>query len=169
MARMTLKFKPEYEDYLSVNQAATFNRPTIVLVILMGILSIATVLALGLGWLSVDNERLLLYLLPPMMFVFFLLYTPINLRRTAKKSAKESVEIEWRVNNAGISVIKGEDTTKYPWESFSYTEEANGYYLLFSRTNRADYIFIPKAAFTDPTEETAFRELAIEHLGTFKH
>ena len=66
-----------------------------------------------------------------MMFVFFLLYTPINLRRTAKKSAKESVEIEWRVNNAGISVIKGEDTTKYPWESFSYTEEANGYYLLF--------------------------------------
>ncbi|MBG0788209.1 MAG: hypothetical protein H0S79_24235, partial [Anaerolineaceae bacterium] len=76
MARMTLKFKPDYDDYLNVSQAATFNRPTIVLVVVMGIVSIATILALGLGWLSVENERLLLYLLPPLMFIFFLLYTP---------------------------------------------------------------------------------------------
>ncbi|MBG0770104.1 MAG: YcxB family protein [Anaerolineaceae bacterium] len=169
MARMTLKFKPDYEDYLNVSQAATFNRPTLVLVILMGVVSIATILALGLGWLSVDNERLLLYLLPPMMFIFFLLYTPVNLRRTAKKSAKESVETEWRVNNAGIAVSKGEETTKYSWESFGYVEESEGHYLFFSRTNRANYIFIPKAAFTDPAEETAFRELVTEHLGAFKH
>ena len=168
MARMTLKFKPEYEDYLAVTQAATFNRPTIILVILMGVVSIATILALGLGWLSVDNERLLLYLLPPMMFVFFLLYTPINLRRTAKKSAKESQEIEWRVNNGGIAVAKGEETTKYAWESFSLAEENDDYYLIFSRTNRADFIFLPKASFADPAEETAFREILIEHLGSLR-
>ncbi len=168
MSRLTLKFKPDYDDYLNASQAATFNRPTIVLVVLMGIVSIATILALGLGWLSVENERLLLYLLPPMMFIFFLLYTPINLRRAAKKVAKEGLEFEWRVNNAGISVVKGEKTTKYNWESFSLAEESDGYYLLFSRANRSEYIFIPKAAFTEPDEEKAFRELVTEHLGTFK-
>ncbi len=169
MARMTFVFKPDYQDYLAVNQAATFNRPTMILVILMGIGSVATIVSLGLGWLSVDNERLLLYLLPPMMFIFFLLYTPINLRRTAKKSAQESVEFEWRVNNAGIAVTKGEETTKYTWESFGYVEESGGYYLFFALTNRTEYIFIPKAAFPDPAEETAFREIVTEHLGAFKH
>ena len=168
MSRLTLKFKPDYDDYLNASQAATFNRPTIVLVVLMGIVSIATILALGLGWLSVENERLLLYLLPPLMFIFFLLYTPINLRRAAKKVAKEGLEFEWRVNNAGISEVKGEKTIKYNWESFSLAEESDGYYLLFSRTNRSEYIFIPKAAFTEPDEEKAFRELVTEHLGAFK-
>ncbi len=36
MSRLTLKFKPDYDDYLNASQAATFNRPTIVLVVLMG-------------------------------------------------------------------------------------------------------------------------------------
>jgi len=169
MSRLNIKFKPDYDDYLNVTQAATFNRPTVVLVILMGIVSAGTILALGLGWLSVDNERLLLYLFPPMMFIFFLIYTPINLRRTAKKSAKESVEMEWKVNNTGISQSKGEETAKYPWEMLNHAEETDGYYLLFSRTNRAEYIFIPKAAFADPADEKAFREMVIENLGPFKH
>ena len=169
MSRVNIKFKPDYDDYLNVSQAATFNRPTVVLVILMGLVSAGTLLALGLGWLAVENERLMLYLLPPMMFVFFLIYTPINLRRNAKKSAKESLEIEWKINNAGISQIKDEETTKYPWEMLSHAEETAGYYLLFSRTNRAEYIFIPKAAFAAPAEEETFRELALEKLGPFKH
>jgi len=46
---MTFVFKPDYEDYLAVNQAATFNRPTMILVILMGIGSVATIVSLGLG------------------------------------------------------------------------------------------------------------------------
>jgi hypothetical protein len=140
-----------------------------VLVILMGLVSIGTLLTLGLGWLSVGNERLLLYLLPPMMFVFFLIYTPINLRRNARKSAKEALEIEWKINNAGISESKGEETTKYPWEMLSHAEETAGYYLLFSRTNRAEYIFIPKAAFAASVDEESFRELVLEKLGPFKH
>ena len=169
MSRLSVKFKPDYDDYLNVTQAATFNRPTVVLVILMGIVSAGTIIALGVGWLSVDNEQLLLYLLPPMMYIFFLIYTPINLRRSAKKSAKESVEMVWKVNNAGISVSKGEETVKYPWEMLSHAEETEGHYLLFSRTNRAEYIFVPKAAFTEPVDETTFRETVIENLGPFKH
>lgn len=169
MSRLTFKFKPNYDDYLNVTQAATFNRPTIVLVILMGIVSAGTILALGVGWLSVDNERLLLYLLPPMMFIFFLIYTPLNLRRTAKKSARESLEMEWKINNSGVSQRKGEEIHKYPWEMLNHAEETEGYYLLFSRTNRAEYIFIPKAALAGPGEEEAFREIVMDHLGPFKH
>ncbi len=79
-----------------------------------------------------------------MMFIFFLLYTPINLRRAAKKVAKEGLEFEWRVNNAGISVVKGEKTTKYNWESFSLAEESDGYYLLFSRAIAQNISSSPK-------------------------
>lgn len=168
MARLSLTFKPDYDDYRTVNQAATFNKPTIVLVVLMGIVSLATVLALGLGWVTVSSERLLLYLLPPMMFVFFLIYTPINLNRTAKKAAKDPDETHWQVGKSGISVSKGESTTKYPWESLGYIEELEGYFMLFSRTNRAEYIFIPKTAFADQAEQDAFRELAVEKLGPIK-
>jgi hypothetical protein len=168
MARLSLTFKPDYDDYRTVNQAATFNKPTIILMILMGILSVATVLAIGLGWIKVGSERLLLYLLPPMMFVFFLIYTPINLKRTARKAADEPDETHWQVGRSGISVSKGESTTKYPWEALGYIEEIEGYFMLFSRTNRAEYIFIPKTAFADPAEEEAFRSLAVENLGPIK-
>ena len=56
MGRLSLTFKPDYDDYRTVNQAATFNKPTIILMILMGILSIATILALGLGWINVGQR-----------------------------------------------------------------------------------------------------------------
>lgn len=168
MARLSLTFKPDYDDYRTVSQAATFNKPTVILIILMGLVSMGTLLALGLGWVTVSSERLLLYLLPPAMFVFFLIYTPINLKRTAQKAAKDPEEIHWRVGKAGISVSKGETTTKYTWEGLGYIEELEGHFMFFSRTNRAEYIFIPKTAFTDPAEEDAFRELAVEHLGPIK-
>ena len=168
MARLSLTFKPDYDDYHTVNQAATFNKPTVILIILMGVVSVGTVLALGLGWVKVASERLLLYLLPPAMFVFFLIYTPINLKRTAQKAAKDPEEIHWRVSKAGISVSKGEETTKYTWEGMGYIEELEGYFIIFSRTNRSEFIFIPKTAFADPAEEDAFRELAEENLESVK-
>jgi hypothetical protein len=168
LARQKLTFKPEYEDYLTVSRAAMFNTATIVLLILMGIMSAATILALALGWLSLESNRILLYLLPPGTFIFFLIYNPIDLRRKAKQAASDDDDTTWQVTKNGITVTHGEDTTKYPWKSLAQIQELPGHYIFFIKANRSTYIFINKSAFDNSEEENEFRETVESHLGAIK-
>jgi hypothetical protein len=168
MARQKLTYKPDYEDYLAVSRAAMFNTATIVLLILMGIMSAATILALALGWLSFDSNRLLLYLLPPGTFIFFMIYNPIDLRRKAKQAASTEDDTTWQVTKNGITVSQGEDTKKYPWDSLAQVQELPEQYIFFIKANRSTYVFINKSAFNNNDEEQEFRETVESHLGAIK-
>ena len=83
MAVLQMTFTPTEEDFRTVNTAATFNTATIVLIAVMAVVSLGTVLALALGWLPPDPARLPFYILPSGLFVFFLVFTPIDLRHKA--------------------------------------------------------------------------------------
>jgi hypothetical protein len=168
MARQKLTFKPTYEDYLAVSRAAMFNTATIVLLVLMGIMSALTILALAVGWLSFQSNQLLLYLLPPGTFIFFLIYNPIDIRRKARQSAEGDAKTSWQVTKNGITVTQGEETTKYPWESLAYAQELPEQYIIIIKANRSTYIFITKTAFNNSEEENEFRETVEGHLGTIK-
>ncbi len=168
MARQKLTFKPEYGDYLAVSRAAMFNTATIVLLILMGIMSAATILALALGWLSLESNRLLLYLLPPGTFIFFLIYNPIDIRRKAKQAASTEDETSWQVTKNGITVTQGDETNKHPWKSLSHIQELPGQYIFFIKANRSTYIFITKNAFNKSEEEDEFRETVESYLGAIR-
>jgi hypothetical protein len=164
MARIQFQSKPQYEDYLTVNKAVTFNPPTVVLIIVMGIISAATFLGLILGWLSVESSRLLLYILPPAMFIFFMLYTPVNLRRRARQMANQADEIFWRLSNRGVTIDEGEESLKYKWETFSHVQELPNQYIFFFKANRAAFVFVPKTAFESQDKEEAFRDLLLTQL-----
>lgn len=66
----------------------------------------AILLGLALGWLNPDSNSLLLYLLPPGMFIYFLIYTPIDLRQRFNQIADQNIVIIWRLTSAGITVDK---------------------------------------------------------------
>ncbi len=168
MARQKYNFKPKYKDYLAVSRAAMFNTATVVLLILMGIMSAATILALAVGWLSLESNRLLLYLIPPGTFIFFLIYNPIDIRRKARQSAEGDENTSWQVTKNGITVTKGDETTKYPWNALVQVQELPDQYIIFIKANRSTYIFITKNAFSDSEEEKEFRETVENHLGAIK-
>lgn len=167
MARIKLTYQPDYENYLRINRATTYNKPTIVLAVVMGFMSIATVLGLAFGWIDAGS-RILLYLLPPLMFIYFLIYTPIKLRRQAKELAEKNLTIEWRLSRAGITVDSNGEKQKYSWETFGATQELDQDYILFFKTNRSDYIFFPKDAFDNKDQEQQFREMVKTNIGGFK-
>ena len=169
MARQKISFKPAYEDYFTVSRAAMFNTATIVLLVLMGIMSAATILALALGWLTANGDRLLLYLLPPGTFIFFMIYNPIDLRRKAKQAASTEDNTTWQVTKNGITVTQGEDEKKYPWDSLAQVQELPEHFIIFIKANRSTYIFINKSAFNSSEEENEFRETIESHLGAIKN
>lgn len=165
---MRLTDKPTYEDLLAVRKAATFNRISIGLLILMGVVTVVTLLSLALGWINVPNNQLLLYLFPPAMYVFFLIYTPYNLRKAAREDAEKLVERSWRITAKGITVHHGDQTTSHTWEDFAFYQELDGQFLLFFKENRSKYIFLSKAAFSNQEQMADFQALLNTHLKKIK-
>jgi hypothetical protein len=168
MDKIQLEFQPTYEDYLTVSRAATYNRPTRILIIAMGLISLATIAALLLGWLAPDNSRLLFFLLPPGMFLFFLIITPINLRRKAHQTAQDSTPVAWTVTTQTITIHEEDERIQQNWDLFADLQELPEHYLLFYQTNRSAYLFLPKRAFKTPAAEAQFREWAGNNLGEIK-
>jgi hypothetical protein len=164
MTQQTLIFKPTEEDALAVSRAATFNKPTIVLIGIMALVSLGTLLALAAGWMSPAGDRLLFYLLPPLTFIYFLIYTPIRLRRQARETAARDEESRWQVTEQGITIEKEEASDEHPWRSFSHAQELPEQFILFFAANRSEYIFLPKRAFSSSEQEEAFRNLLESHL-----
>ena len=168
MASIQIKFKPNYDDFLTVGKATTYNKTTIVLLVLMGIFAVVTLSGFLMGWMAYDPENLGLYLVPHGVYVFFLLYTPFHLRHTARQSANESPEVSWQVTQRGITIDTGKDSKRHLWRAFNLVKELPEYYILYFKTNRVSYVFIPKRAFTSTTQETTFREMVQADLGKIK-
>jgi hypothetical protein len=168
MPSLSAKFQPTYEDYLRINRTTTYNKPTLILTILMGLVTIGTLLGLVLGWIQTDRNRLMLYLLPPAMFVFYLFYTPFDMRRQSRKLAEKVQTIKWRVAEDGITVDKDSESKKYLWEMLGTAQETDLDYILFLKANRSDYIFIPKRAFKNPALEQQFQATITANLGNFR-
>ena len=168
MASLQIKFKPDYEDYLAIGKATTYNKNTIILLALMGVFAIGSLLSILMGWVAYEPDNLGLYLVPHGVYVFFLLYTPFHLRRTARQSASDAHEIAWQVTQRGISVNTGTDSDRHAWRSFHFAQELPEHYILYFKTNRVKTIFIPKRAFTSSVQESNFRELINKYLGRIR-
>lgn len=168
MASVQIKFKPEYDDFLTVGKATTFNKTTIVLLVLMGVFAVITLAGIFLGWVAFDPNNLGLYLVPHGVYVFFLLYTPFHLRQTARQSAKGSHEIAWQVTQRGITVSRDGESNRHLWKAFTLIQELPGHYVLYFKSSRVKYIFIPKRAFTSNVQETSFREMTQASIGKIK-
>ena len=168
MASVQIKLKPDYEDYLTVGKATTYNTTTIVLLVLMGVFAAVTLAGIFMGWIAVDPDNLGLYLVPHGIYVFFILYTPFHLRHTARQSANEAQETTWQVTQRGITVNSGKDSKRHLWRAFNLVKELPDYYIVYFKTSRVNYIFTPKSAFTSTTQESNFRELVQDNLGKIK-
>lgn len=168
MSNLSVKFQPTYEEYLRVKTITTYNKPTIVLLILIGILTIATLLGFIFGWLEAEMPLLIWYLLPPGMFIFYLIHTPLDLRGQAQSMAAKKSTIEWRISEAQISVHTDGSVNEHTWEMLGTAQETDDLFILYLKSNRSEYIFIPKRAFRNPTQQAEFREAVSAHLGEFK-
>lgn len=168
MASVQIKFKPGYDDFLAAGKATTYNKPTIVLLVIMGLFAIGSLASILLGWVNYQPDNMVLYLVPHGIYVLFLLYTPFQLRRTARQSAADSPEVAWQVTQRAISVKAGQDADRYLWHAFTFAQELPEHYILYFKTNRVKYIFIPKRAFTSKAQEDNFRELVQSNLGKIK-
>jgi len=168
MQELKLKFDPTYEDYLAINKATTFNKPSLVLLVLMGIMTVYTLTGLAVGWIDVDPSLLILYLLPPGMFIVFLIYTPFNLRKKAQEMADKELSPEWEIHDKGITIDRNGDEEEFQWEMLGVTQELDDHYILFFKANRSKYIFLPKKAFDDQADEKRFRAWVMEKIGQIK-
>lgn len=165
MASIQVTFSPTYEDYLKVNRATTFNKPTLVLIGLMIITTLITLVGWYLGWLTVDSNRLLFFVLPPALFVFFMVYTMINLHRHAHQMAEQSPIITWYLDHAGIRVNESGQSQEFTWDHFSTAQDFGSYYILFFKSNPTQHLFILKSALTASGQEVLFRQLIAANLG----
>lgn len=168
MRELKIKFHPTYEDYLSVNKATTFNKPSLILLGLMGIMTIYTLTGLAVGWINVDPSLIVLYLLPPGMFIVFLIYTPFNLRKKAREMADRDLTVHWDINVDGIKVEQDGEQNTYQWDTMGVTQELDDHYIIFFKANRSKYIFLPKKAFSEPEDEKHFREWLTKKIGQIK-
>lgn len=168
MQELKLKFDPTYEDYLSINKATTFNKPSLVLMALMGIMTVYTLIGLAVGWIDVDSSLLILYLLPPGMFIVFLIYTPFNLRKKAQEMAEKDRTIEWHIHAKGITIDMDGEQETHQWKKLGSTQELDGHYIIFFKANRSKYIFLSKQAFSDQVNENQFREWITKKIGQIK-
>ncbi len=168
MANVQIKFKPSYEDFLTVGKATTYNKTTIVLLVLMGVFAAVTLAGFFMGWIAYDPENLGLYLVPHLLYVFFLLYTPFHLRHTARQSADESQETTWQITQRGVTINSGKNSDRHLWRAFNLVQELPAYYILYFKTSRVKYVFTPKTAFTSSAQESNFREMVQENLGRIK-
>ena len=168
MRELKLKFHPIYEDYLTVNKATTFNKPSLILLGLMGIMTVYTITGLAVGWINVDPSLIILYLLPPGMFIVFLIYTPFNLRKKAQEMADQDLTIQWQINAEGIRVEKNGEQKIHKWESLGVTQELDEHFIIFFKANRSKYIFLPKKALSDPDDEKHFRKWLTKKIGQIK-
>ncbi|MDY6873005.1 MAG: hypothetical protein SVR81_03420 [Chloroflexota bacterium] len=112
------------------------------LLIIMALVSLGTLLALAAGWMNPTGELLLFYLLPPLTFIFFIVYTSIRLRRQARNVAAKDQESRWQVSAEGIIIDKSEGEEEFPWHSFSYAQGLPGQFIFFFAANRPEYIYI---------------------------
>lgn len=168
MQELNLKFHPTYEDYLSINKATTFNKPSLVLLVLMGIMTVYTLTGLAVGWIEVDSSLLILYLLPPGMFIVFLIYTPFNLRKKAREMADQELTIQWHIHAEGITIEMNGEQETHQWKTLAVTQELDDHYIIFFKANRSKYIFLPKKAFSDQGNEKQFREWITKKIGQIK-
>ncbi len=168
MAKFQLTFNPTYQDYLTVNRATTFNKPTLVLIGLMTLTTIITLVGWLIGWLTVDPNQLLFFVLPPALFVFFMVYTTINLHQHARQKANQTLAITWHLDCSGISIIEDGHSQNYSWDQFSIAQELDAYYLLFLKSSPSDHFFLPKSAFADMSQEQHFCKLVGLNLGMIK-
>lgn len=168
MASVQIKFKPDYDDFLTVGKATTYNGTTIVLLVLMGLFAVGSLAGILLGWIAYNPENLGLYLVPHLIYAFFLIYTPFHLRYTSRQSADQAQETTWQVTQRGITVNAGKDSDRHLWRAFNLVKELPEHYLVYFKSTRVKYIFIPKSAFTSTPQENNFRELVKENLGKIK-
>ncbi|MBG0785838.1 MAG: YcxB family protein [Anaerolineaceae bacterium] len=168
MATVQIKFKPDYEDHLAVGKATTYNTTTIILLVLMGVFAVITLVGFLTGWIAYDPENLGLYLVPHLLYIFFLLYTPFHLRNTARQSANEGQETTWQVTQRGVTVNSGKASDRHLWKAFNLAQELPKYYILYFKTSRVKFIFVPKTAFTSSAQEANFREIVTTALGKIK-
>jgi len=168
MARIEIEFTPSYEDYLKTSMATTFNKPTLVILLLMGLMTIFTLFEIIFGWTNMDTTRLIFYVAPPMMFIIFLIYTPIKLRRQARQMADKRSQYQWRITSRGITVDENGARNKYSWETLSLAQEMDQYFIIFMKENRSKYIFMPKSALVNAEQDAQLRELLALNLGKLK-
>ncbi len=168
MANVQIKFKPSYEDFLTVGKATTYNKTTLVLLVLMGVFAVITLAGIFMGWIAYDPDNLALYLVPHLIYVFFLIYTPVHLRYSARQSADEGHEVTWQVTQRGVTVNSGKFSDRHLWKAFNLVQELPDYYILYFKTSQVKYIFIPKTAFTSTAQEDTFREMVTANLGKIK-
>lgn len=159
MARMRITFLPTYEDYFIVSKAATFNTPTLVLMGLMGLATLITFIGLIFGFITVDPGRMLLFVLPPGMFIVFLVAAPINLRYRARKMASDQTRFSWILTSTGITIEKNGQKEKLTWDTFGLVQELEQHFILFYQANRSKYIFLPKRALDGEEQQQDFRSL----------
>ncbi|MCB2214399.1 YcxB family protein [bacterium] len=168
MSKLNLRFKPTAEDDLAVSRAATFNKATIVLLIIMALVSLGTLLAIAVGWLNPAGDLLFFYLLPPITFIIFIVYTPIRLRQQAKEVAARNQESRWKITSEGITLEGVDQAEERSWKSFAHVQELPDQFILFYAANRSEYIYLPKSAFKTPEQEETFRSLVEAHLGAIR-
>lgn len=168
MTQIEIEFTPSYEDYLKTSMATTFNKPTLIILVLMVVMTIFTIFEIIFGWTNMDTTRLIFYAAPPMMFIIFLIYTPIKLRRQARQMADKRSQYQWRITNRGITVDENGAKNKHGWDTLSLAQEMDQYFIIFMKENRSKYIFMPKSALANTEQDAYFRELLAQNLGKLK-
>ena len=167
MENIKIEFQPSYDDYLTVSRATAFNKPTLVLIVLMSMVSIATLFGNLFGWLNLNPDLIPLYFLLPLLFLAFLFYTPINLRKQSKMLTSRKITVIWQLTDAGIAVSEGNENFQHAWNTLGIAQEIKDYYIFYFKINRLKFIFLPKNAFSSADQESRFQQMVKQYLGEF--
>jgi len=162
---LTLKYTPNQRDYASVMRLFFWQRKGTKISLVLVIIAFGVIGFMLIAKGSPPTFFELIWLLLPPFFVLYSFY--IQPSRLASKAAADEqlvTEATWVVDDDGVRISSRFGSTDLPWTALKKLATTREYYLLLSNTNDNAFRFLPRRAFTSPTEEELFLQLAADHL-----
>lgn len=162
---LTLRYTPNQQDYASVLRLFHWHRTSTKVSLVFLVIAFGLVLLFILTKGSPLTLFEIIWLFFPPLFVIFSFYIqPLRIAKKAARNEQLMTEATWNVSDSGVQISSKYASTLFEWDMFNKLVTTRDYYLLFSKSNKNAFRFLPRRAFTSHQEDELFLQLVSQKL-----
>jgi hypothetical protein len=93
---------------------------------------------------------------------------PADVKKQIIKTGKTKVTQQYTFADEGVSIVSADYEVKHNWSLIKEISESKKFYFLIQADNPDALQFIPKSAFQNQEQDSAFRNLISQHVSDIK-
>lgn len=164
---LQIQFVPKREDYIAASRLLAAKTPLFLVLAVVTIVIVVGSLVGLVFQLFTDplwqNVALVSLVIGAFYMVYYFFLIPAQLSKTVKKNETLQLERKFTFSETAVDLMVGQQNSRMPWEHFKHVLAGKNFYVLVYEEEKKVYPFLPKGAFADSAEETAFLDLLKEH------